>query len=88
MVPDESDRGQRSPQGPASTQPKAKEGGIWCSRTMEEGCIIVASSDQSVKFHEVWSGSGRRTAAAGPFGGSQILEGLEGIERPGNEIIR
>lgn len=88
MLPDESDRGQRSPRGPASTQPKAKEGGIWCSRTIEEGCIIVASSDQSVKFHEVWSGSGRRIAAAGPFGGSQILEGLEGIERPGNEIIR
>lgn len=87
-VPDESDRNQRNPRGLASTQPKAKEGGIWCSRTMEEGCIIVASSDQSVKFHEVWSEPGRRTAAAGPFGGSQILEGLEGIERPGNEIIR
>ena len=71
-----------------SMQPKAKEGGMWCSRTMEEGCIIVVSSDQSIKFHEVWSGTSRKATAAGTFGGSQILEGLEGVERPCNEIIR
>lgn len=75
-------------QGATSMQPKAKEGGIWCSRTMEEGCIIVVSSDQSIKFHEVWSGTSRKTAATGTFGGSQILEGLEAVERPCNEIIR
>ena len=33
------------------------EGGTWWSRTEQEGCIIVASSDESVKFHEVWAGS-------------------------------
>ncbi|PTU24291.1 hypothetical protein P175DRAFT_0497404 [Aspergillus ochraceoroseus IBT 24754] len=69
-------------------KPRAKEGGLWCSRTVQEGCIIVASSDQSVKFHEVWSVSkGRKTSAAGPYGGSEILEGLEGLENPGPDII-
>ncbi|KAL3479857.1 WD40-repeat-containing domain protein [Aspergillus californicus] len=70
-------------------RPRAKEGGLWCSRTVEEGCIIVASSDQSVKFHEVWSGSSKhKSSASGPYGGSEILEGLEGLENPGREIIR
>lgn len=70
-------------------RPKEKEGGLWCSRTLEEGCIVVASSDQTVKFHEVWSGP-RKTVAAtcGLFGGSEILEELEGIENPKKEIIR
>lgn len=73
-----------------AVRPKEKEGGMWCSRTMQEGCIIVASSDHTVKFHEVWTG--RRTstgsAAYGLFGGSDILEGMEGIEKLGNEVIR
>ncbi|CEJ62367.1 hypothetical protein PMG11_10868 [Penicillium brasilianum] len=73
-----------------AVRPKEKEGGMWCSRTGEEGCIIVASSDQTVKFHEVWTG--RRTstgsAACGLFGGSDILDGMEGIEKMGNEVIR
>ncbi|KAL4887075.1 WD40-repeat-containing domain protein [Aspergillus karnatakaensis] len=70
-------------------RPRAKEGGLWCSRTVEEGCIIVASSDQSVKFHEVWSGSNKhKSSTSGPYGGSEILEGLEGLENPGREIIR
>jgi hypothetical protein len=75
--------------GRVVVRPRAKEGGLWCSRTVEEGCIIVASSDQSVKFHEVWSGSKRhKSPASGPYGGSEILEGLEGLENPGREIIR
>ncbi len=75
--------------GRVVVRPRAKEGGLWCSRTVEEGCIIVASSDQSVKFHEVWSGSSKhKSAAFGPYGGSEILEGLEGLENPGREIIR
>lgn len=74
---------------PIQLRPSAKEGGLWCPRTLDEGCIIVASSDQTVKFHEVWSGPKKSTAAAcGLFGGSQILEGLEGLEKPGDEIIR
>ncbi|KAF7588067.1 hypothetical protein BBP40_006205 [Aspergillus hancockii] len=73
----------------AVVRPRAKEGGLWCPRTVEEGCIIVAASDQSVKFHEVWSSSRRpKAAASGPYGGSEILEGIEGLERPGKEIIR
>jgi hypothetical protein len=36
---------------------------VWASRTEEEGCIIVAGSDDSVKFHEVGVGekSGGKT---------------------------
>ncbi|GAB1192303.1 hypothetical protein APSETT444_001492 [Aspergillus pseudonomiae] len=73
----------------AVVRPRAKEGGLWCPRTVEEGCIIVASSDQSVKFHEVWSsGRKQKAAASGPYGGSEILEGIEGLETPGKEVIR
>lgn len=78
---------QRNP--PRMVTPKEKEGGMWCSRTVEEGCIIIASSDHTIKFHEVWTG--RRTStgsACGLFGGSAILEGLEGIEKCGSEVIR
>jgi len=62
-------------------------GGAWYSRTAEEGCIVVACSDESVKFHEVWSGASKETGGhVGLLGGSKILEGLEGIE--GGEVIR
>ncbi|PLB54983.1 cell cycle regulatory protein [Aspergillus steynii IBT 23096] len=72
-----------------AVRPRAKEGGLWCSRTMEEGCIIVASSDESVKFHEVWSNTTRRPAAVSePYGENGIFDGLEGSEKPGREIIR
>lgn len=86
-------RGQSEPgrraRGSTIARPREKEGGLWCSRTMEEGCIILASSDQSVKFHEVWSGLRKGTAkASGLLGGSEILEGLEGIEKQGSEVIR
>ncbi|GES61791.1 WD40 repeat-like protein [Aspergillus terreus] len=82
-------RRQSAPLERTSTQPRAKEGGLWCSRTMDEGCIIVASSDHTVKFHEVWSNSRRDIASdSGPYGGSEILEGLEGLEKTGEEIIR
>jgi hypothetical protein len=74
---------------PTIPSPKEKEGGVWWSRTAEEGCIIVASSDESVKFHEVWSGTRKSIGgASGLLGGSEILEGLEGIEKEGNEVIR
>ncbi|EEH20868.1 hypothetical protein PABG_03099 [Paracoccidioides brasiliensis Pb03] len=73
------------------TRPRAayKEGGTWWSRTAEEGCIIVASSDECVKFHEVWSGTRKSTTGTtGQLGGSAILESLEGIDWEGSEIIR
>jgi hypothetical protein len=62
---------------------------MWCTGTREEGCIIVASSDQTIKFHEVWSGRRKSIGSAcGLLGGSDILEGLEGIEKSGSEVIR
>jgi hypothetical protein len=49
---------------------------------------MVASSDKSVKFHEVWAADRKGTAGtAGVLGGSPILEFLEGIDREG-EVIR
>jgi len=64
------------------------EGGSKMSRTAQEGCIVVAASDESVKFHEVWS-AGRKTIAGveGLLGGSDILESMEGIDKEG-DIIR
>lgn len=53
-----------------------------------EGCVVVAASNESVRFHEVWGAEGRATASgAGMLGGSDILEGLEGIDKEG-DIIR
>ncbi|GAP92829.2 putative WD40 repeat-like protein [Rosellinia necatrix] len=57
------------------------------SRTAEEGCVVVASSDESVKFHEVWL-AGRKTTAlgSGVLAGSDILEMEEGIDKEGDVI--
>ncbi|KAI1324379.1 WD40 repeat-like protein [Xylariaceae sp. FL0255] len=58
------------------------------SRTAEEGCIVVASSDESVKFHEVWLAGRKATAlGSGVLAGSDILEMEEGIDKEG-EVIR
>ncbi|KAK5658622.1 hypothetical protein OQA88_2015 [Cercophora sp. LCS_1] len=52
-----------------------------------EGCIMVASSDKSVKFHEIWTPEKRATAGGvGMLRGSDILESLEGIDRDGDVI--
>lgn len=60
-----------------------KEGSVG-ERTRIEGCIVVAGSDESVKFHEVWTGHatgnfeegmmGARWGKGG-FGGRGVLEG-------------
>lgn len=51
-------------------------------------CIIVASSDETVKFHELWSREGGRAVTRpSMFGGSDILEDLQGIIKEG-DIIR
>lgn len=77
------------PGGPNETTRQRSEGGRWWSRTAEEGCIVVASSDESVKFHEVWSEARKSTGGSvGLLGGSDILEGLEGIDKDGAEVIR
>lgn len=57
------------------------------SRTAEEGCIVVASSDESVKFHEVWLAERKATAlGSGVLAGSDILEMEEGIDKEGDVI--
>lgn len=90
--PDTSDsrsESRRRSLGSRAVSPKEKEGGLWCPRTKYEGCIIVASSDQTVKFHEVWTGRRKSTgSSSGLLGGSDILEGIEGIEKSSSEIIR
>ena len=77
------------PGGPGETSSDPSMGSTWYSRTKDEGCIVVACSDESVKFHEVWSGPRKSTGMhMGLLGGSDILEGLEGIEKEGFEVIR
>jgi meiosis-specific APC/C activator protein AMA1 len=75
------------PGGPNESH-SSRGGGSTMSRTAQEGCIVVAASDESVKFHEVWSADRKATVGGeGMLGGSDILEGLEGIDKEG-EIIR
>ncbi|KAL3425457.1 WD repeat domain-containing protein [Phlyctema vagabunda] len=75
------------PGGPNESQ-KSREGGRSLSRTAREGCLVVASSDESVKFHEVWTADPKATTGGkGLLGGSDILEGLEGIDRE-IEVLR
>ncbi|KAK8024699.1 wd domain-containing protein [Apiospora arundinis] len=56
----------------------------------QDGCLVVAGSDDSVKFHEVW-GMGQGVLStrlgSGALGGSDILEMAEGIDKEG-EVIR
>ncbi|KAL6879616.1 WD40 repeat-like protein [Trichoderma longibrachiatum] len=52
-----------------------------------EGCIVVASSDRSVKFHEIWCNEGKILGGwRGMLGGSGILDSLEGIDHEGDMI--
>lgn len=77
------------PKGPGETRSRNTLGEQWYSRTAEEGCIVVACSDESVKFQEIWSGSTQAIEGqTGLLGGSSILESLEGIEDQGGEVIR
>lgn len=65
------------------------EGGSWWPRTEEEGCIVIATSGASIKFHEVWSEGRKATSPRmGTLGGSDILEFLHGIEKDNASIIR
>ncbi|KAK2025390.1 WD domain-containing protein [Colletotrichum zoysiae] len=67
------------PGGPAD----ARKG----SRTAREGTIVVASSDETLKFHEVWRDQ-PKMAIGGAAGilGSDILESLAGIDKEGDVI--
>ncbi|KAF7905322.1 uncharacterized protein EAF01_005843 [Botrytis porri] len=74
------------PGGPNESH-SSREGGRALTRTAQEGCLVVASSDESVKFHEVWTSSMKATSGGeGLLGGSDILEGLEGIDKEGGVI--
>lgn len=62
-------------------------------RNEREGCVVVASSDETVKFHEVWVGGCKSVRAVNNgLGGSSILEGLgsdgEGEEFSGGGLRR
>ncbi|RYP63756.1 hypothetical protein DL770_009303 [Monosporascus sp. CRB-9-2] len=74
------------PAGPSDTY---RARGRRRSRTAAEGCIVVASSDESVKFHEVWTAGRKSTTGldSGVLAGSDILEMGEGIDKEG-DIIR
>jgi meiosis-specific APC/C activator protein AMA1 len=80
----------------------AREGTPWYARrTRAEGCLVIAASDSSIKFHEVWSEDpiscriggpsshvGLGVGLGGSLGGSDILEALHGIEKEGGQVIR
>ena len=64
------------------------EGCAWWSRTDEEGCLVIATSDASLTFHEVWADERRATSGKrGLFGGSQILDALHGIDNDIGGVI-
>lgn len=47
----------------------------------------MAANDQGIKFHEVWRGwPTLKVGGVGMLGGSDILEGLDGIEKEGGVI--
>ena len=75
------------PGGPSESTKQRTEGGRWYNGTAEEGCIVVAVSDESVKFHEIWNQKGRGSGGGiGGLGYSEILESLAGTDREGNVI--
>jgi len=76
------------------------EGETWASRTEDEGSLIIACCDQTVKFFEIWAGKSRGKGKgkglgnrAGVLGGSRVLEGWcesVGVDEIGfgEEVIR
>lgn len=68
------------------------EGRPWYGRrTREEGCLVIATSDASIKFHEIWAEPGegaKRSPPGGLLAGSQILEGECSLEMERGGIIR
>lgn len=57
------------------------EGEPWASRTQQEGSLIIACCDQTVKFFEIWAGKSKGKKGRGLgnrpgiLGGSRVLEG-------------
>ncbi|EQB54625.1 hypothetical protein CGLO_05518 [Colletotrichum gloeosporioides Cg-14] len=57
------------------------------SRSVQEGSIVMATSDENVKFHDVWKdGKNAPMGGVGVLSGSDILEGLDGIFKEGGVI--
>jgi hypothetical protein len=53
-----------------------------------DGSIVVASSDEMIRFHELWKPNMRTAVGgAGILAGSDVLECIEGIHKEG-DIIR
>ena len=74
---------------PYPGSPRKSADGNWTTRTDNEGCIVVAASDGSIKFHEIWSPSKRPIGPRrGLLAGSDILESLHGFDKEGRETIR
>ncbi|KAI5787627.1 WD40-repeat-containing domain protein [Peziza echinospora] len=77
------------PGGPIEDSPRPDATGSRGTQRHSDGCIVVAASDETVRFHEVWSECRKGVVGwRGVLGGSDILEGLEGIEKDGGEMIR
>ena len=73
------------------------EGEPWASRTEEEGSLIIACCDQTVKFFEIWTGKSKGKGRGlgnrhRVLGGSRVLEGWYenvGVDEIGSgEVIR
>jgi len=74
---------------PYPGSPRKSADGNWTTRTDDEGCIVVAASDGSIKFHEIWSPSKRSIRPRrGLLAGSVILESFHGYDKEGRETIR
>ncbi|KAF2497766.1 WD40 repeat-like protein [Lophium mytilinum] len=61
------------------------------SRTKQEGTLIIAGSDRTIRFHEIWAERRKGKKGKKPMGllgGSEILEDMAGIEKDWGEHIR
>jgi WD40 repeat protein len=68
---------------------RSSEGKRWWKRTDDEGSIVIACSDSSVKFQEVWCDKARKVRhGPGILAWSDILEGLEGVDKSEDNTIR
>ncbi|KAH6688389.1 WD40-repeat-containing domain protein [Plectosphaerella plurivora] len=57
-------------------------------KEFRDSSLVVASSDEQIRFHEVWKPNMRSAVGgAGMLAGSDVLESLEGIHKEG-DIIR
>ncbi|KAL9087892.1 MAG: hypothetical protein Q9165_006454 [Trypethelium subeluteriae] len=86
------EKGKGKGKGKGTGKGKGKEGDIWGKGTRSEGCVVVATSDASIKFHEVWCEpkSSKKVGGRsrqGLLGGSKILESLHGVDES-DAVIR